>query len=173
MSLLPNLAASLCLIVASIGLFAGCATVRAGENDRPISAQLGDDGRFRNAPDPSTRPTEGSWKIWSRFLFETQEGATPRDAIPVRRLSRALLDALDPAANHIVRLGHSSHLLKLQGRYWLIDPVFSERASPVQCPALQMASRTAMTNAGFGVEPSVSLLAIFRPCASSKTSALV
>ena len=29
-------------------------------------------------------------------------------------------------------LGHSSHLLKLRGRYWLIDPVFSERASPLQ-----------------------------------------
>ena len=55
----------------------------------------------------------------------------PVDPIPVRRLSREALDALDPAAAHIVRLGHSSHLLKLQGRFWLIDPMFSERASPL------------------------------------------
>jgi L-ascorbate metabolism protein UlaG (beta-lactamase superfamily) len=48
----------------------------------------------------------------------------------VRRIDRAALDALDPAAVHIVRLGHSSHLLKLHGRYWLIDPMFGERASP-------------------------------------------
>ncbi|MGZ7244366.1 hypothetical protein ACXWOQ_09750, partial [Streptococcus pyogenes] len=53
------------------------------------------------------------------------------EPIPVRPLTAAQLDALDPAANHVVRLGHSSHLLKLQGRYWLIDPVFGERASPV------------------------------------------
>jgi L-ascorbate metabolism protein UlaG (beta-lactamase superfamily) len=50
----------------------------------------------------------------------------------VRELDRAALDALDAGANHVVRLGHSSHLLKLRGNYWLIDPVFSQRASPVQ-----------------------------------------
>ncbi|MGQ3114380.1 MAG: MBL fold metallo-hydrolase [Hydrogenophaga sp.] len=133
MHLLSHLAVSCSLILTSVGLFAGCAAVRAGEAERPpASTQRGDDGRFRNPPDPSNRPTEGSWKIWSRFLFETPVGAVPLDPIPVRRLDRATLDALDPAANHIVRLGHSSHLLKLQGRYWLIDPVFSERASPVQ-----------------------------------------
>ena len=44
----------------------------------------------------------------------------------------ATLDALDPAANHVVRLGHSSHLLKLRGKFWLIDPVFGERVSPCQ-----------------------------------------
>ncbi len=33
--------------------------------------------------------------------------------------------------NHIIRLGHSSHLLKLRGKWWLIDPMFGERASPL------------------------------------------
>lgn len=127
----PRFSRTLGLLLAALGLCAGCA-VGAGSGERPSSPQLGDDGRFRNAPDPSTRPTMGSWKIWSRFLFETQEDAVPRDPIPVRRLDRAALDALDPSANHIVRLEHSSHLLKLKGRYWLIDPMFSERASPVQ-----------------------------------------
>ena len=53
------------------------------------------------------------------------------DAIPVRALTTAQIEALDNNANHIVRLGHSSHLLKLHGKFWLIDPVFGERASPV------------------------------------------
>ena len=57
-------------------------------------------------------------------------GATPVDPIPVRKLTRAALDALDDSANHVIRLGHSSHLLKLRGKYWLIDPVFGERVSP-------------------------------------------
>ena len=56
----------------------------------------------------------------------------PVDPIPVRPLTARALDALDPAANHMIRLGHSSHLLKLRGKYWLIDPVFGERASPFQ-----------------------------------------
>ena len=55
----------------------------------------------------------------------------PVDPIPVRPLTTAQLEALDPQANHLVRLGHSSHLLKLRGKFWLIDPVFGERASPV------------------------------------------
>jgi L-ascorbate metabolism protein UlaG (beta-lactamase superfamily) len=38
---------------------------------------------------------------------------------------------LDPSANHLIRLGHSSILLKLRGTYWLIDPVFGERISPL------------------------------------------
>ncbi|NUZ07339.1 MBL fold metallo-hydrolase [Piscinibacter koreensis] len=90
-----------------------------------------DECGFRNPPNPDAKPALSGWRNWTRFLFETKVGTVPVDPIPVRRLDRAALDALDPAANHIVRLGHSSHLLKLQGRYWLIDPVFGERASPV------------------------------------------
>ncbi len=86
---------------------------------------------FQNLANPGAQPSQPAWKIWSRFLGSMPPGTTPIDAIPVRPLSRAALDALDNGANHVVRLGHSSHLLKLQGRYWLIDPVFGERVSPV------------------------------------------
>jgi L-ascorbate metabolism protein UlaG (beta-lactamase superfamily) len=34
--------------------------------------------------------------------------------------------------NTLFRLGHSTVLLKLNNEFWLTDPVFSERASPVQ-----------------------------------------
>ncbi|HSV59014.1 MAG TPA: MBL fold metallo-hydrolase [Variovorax sp.] len=89
------------------------------------------DCRFRNLPNPDLQPNRSTWDIWSRFFFEAKEGTVPVDAIPVRPLTPAALAALDPAANHIIRLGHSSHLLKLRGKYWLIDPVFGPRASPV------------------------------------------
>jgi hypothetical protein len=82
-------------------------------------------------PNPDLRQSQGAWSIWTRFLFAQKEGTVPVDPIPVRTLTRAALDALDPGAVHIVRLGHSSHLLKIRGRYWLIDPVFGSRASPV------------------------------------------
>ena len=86
---------------------------------------------FQNLQNPHAKPSQPGWKIWSRFLEPAPPGTTPVDPIPVRKLDRATLDALDMSANHIVRLGHSSHLLKLRGKYWLIDPMFGDRASPV------------------------------------------
>ena len=85
---------------------------------------------FQNEQNPRAKPSQPAWKIWSRFLAPAPPGAVPVDALPVHQLDRAMLDALDPAANHVIRLGHSSLLLKLRGKYWLIDPVFSERVSP-------------------------------------------
>jgi L-ascorbate metabolism protein UlaG (beta-lactamase superfamily) len=102
--------------------------------DKTLSAspQFSPDGCvFENTVNPHAKPSQPTWKIWSRFLGPMPPGTVPVDAIPVRALTRAALDALDDSANHVVRLGHSSHLLKLQGRYWLIDPVFGERVSPV------------------------------------------
>ena len=86
--------------------------------------------RFRNAPNPDTKPHAGGFQIWSRFLFGDKTGTVPQDPIPVRQVTPAQLQALPADANHLIRLGHSSHLLKLQGQYWLIDPVFGERVSP-------------------------------------------
>lgn len=85
---------------------------------------------FANPPNPQTPPGAGTWAIWSRFIFGSKVDTVPVDPIPVRPITSAQLDALDAQANHIVRLGHSSHLLKLQGKFWLIDPVFGERVSP-------------------------------------------
>ena len=94
---------------------------------------LNEDGVFRNLPNSAQEPKQQNpLKIIWRVLTETKVGTVPIDPIPLQKLTRESLDALDPKLNHVVRLGHSSHLLKLQGKYWLIDPVFSERASPVQ-----------------------------------------
>jgi len=54
----------------------------------------------------------------------------PDRAIPVRAIDIAALEAAPDRS--LYRLGHSTILMKLRGRYWLTDPVFSERASPVQ-----------------------------------------
>ncbi len=87
---------------------------------------------FENMGNPELQPSQSPMKVWWRFVTEAKEGTVPVDPVPLRLLDRAALDALDATANHVIRLGHSSHLLKLRGQYWLIDPVFSERASPVQ-----------------------------------------
>lgn len=64
------------------------------------------------------------------FLIGKSDTTVPRVPIPIQPLtSAALLSAPDGS---LYRLGHSTALLKLDGHLWLTDPVFSERASPVQ-----------------------------------------
>src|SRR5579864_3279070 len=88
------------------------------------------DGKFRNH-DPVQRA--GFWKtlqvLW-RFAFEKPAGTVPAQPIPVLAISsEQLLAAPDRS---LFRLGHSTMLLKLRGEFWLTDPVFSKRASPLQ-----------------------------------------
>lgn len=89
------------------------------------------------APSTSPPPTTASgpdlgWaqglRLWWDFLFHKPAHTVPDRAIPVQALTReALLAAPDGS---VYRLGHSTLLFKLQGKFWLTDPVFSERASP-------------------------------------------
>lgn len=88
------------------------------------------EGRFRN---PAPRPALSLWDelgLWFDFLFNKPSGTLPDRVIPVQTLTQAAL--LAAPDNSVWRLGHSSLLLKLHGKFWLTDPVFSERASPVQ-----------------------------------------
>ena len=117
-------------LLACFALLSGCAV--GVDCTSPYAASPQFKGcLFANPPNPQTPPSASTWAIWSRFLLAPKVGTVPVDPIPVQPLTRARLDALDVQANHLVRLGHSSHLLKLRGKFWLIDPVFGERASPV------------------------------------------
>lgn len=120
------------LMASACGLFPGHATGQPCDTRIAASPQATPHCEFQNLPNPDLKPSEGMLRIWTRFFFESKAGTVPIDPIPVRPVTRSSLEALDAAANHVIRLGHSSHLLKLRGRYWLIDPVFSQRASPVQ-----------------------------------------
>jgi len=86
------------------------------------------EGKFRN---PAVEPEQGFWKtvgIFWDFMFHKPAGTAPDRPIEVQALTRdQLLAAPDRT---LFRLGHSTVLLKLRGRFWLTDPVFSERASP-------------------------------------------
>lgn len=116
----------LCLLLAPIARAEGC-DPRLAQSPQFVAA----DCSFRNPPNPDVKPQSSGVTIWTRFLLAEKVGTAPVDPIPVRPVTRAALAALDPGANHIIRLGHSSHLLKLRGKFWLVDPVFGERVSPV------------------------------------------
>jgi len=115
------------LIAMSIGLLT-CGAHPAATYDR--SPHYGE-GRFHNA-DPAAKVSpgfSGTVRALWRLLFDKPVDASPLAPVPVRRLSRqALLEAPDDS---LWRLGHSTLLLKLDGHFWLTDPVFSERASPM------------------------------------------
>jgi L-ascorbate metabolism protein UlaG (beta-lactamase superfamily) len=84
--------------------------------------------RFRNI---APRPAEGLGKTlriaWN-MLFNKPRDTAPASAPPVDALTRDQLDAAPDRS--LYRLGHSTMLIKLRGRFWLTDPVFAERASP-------------------------------------------
>jgi L-ascorbate metabolism protein UlaG (beta-lactamase superfamily) len=67
--------------------------------------------------------------LWD-FAFNKPANTVPAHALPVQALTRAELQAAPDQT--LYRLGHSTILMKLNGEFWLTDPVFSERASPVQ-----------------------------------------
>lgn len=88
------------------------------------------DPRFANdVPMPRTGFLATLGIMWT-FFFAKPADTVPAGSIPVHALTReALLAAPDRT---LYRLGHSTLLIKLRGAFWLTDPVFSERASPVQ-----------------------------------------
>lgn len=116
------------LILGLIALSASIA-LRAPIGDYRASPQFVD-GQFRNAtPKPAASPEPDANTMWD-FFFNKPANTVPGGPIPLHRLTRAELDAAPDRS--LYRLGHSTVLMKLRGQWWLTDPVFSERASPVQ-----------------------------------------
>jgi len=89
-----------------------------------------EDGRFRN---PVPRPAMGFWKtlrILRDALFNKPADAVP--AAPPTVLALTPQQLAQAPDRSLFRLGHSTMLIKLRGGWWITDPVFAERASPVQ-----------------------------------------
>lgn len=89
------------------------------------------DGRFRNSrlPGPGDLPAS-TLRVWWDVFFNKPRGTVPASPVPIHRLTRSELDAAPNQS--LYRLGHSTILMKLGSQWWLTDPVFSDRASPVR-----------------------------------------
>ena len=104
-------------------------TVGDAASQRQTSPQF-IDGKFRN-PVPMKKHSVGAMaKMMWIFAFGKPASTVPTGTIPVAVLTRAELLAAPDAS--LFRLGHSTLLIKLDNAFYLTDPVFSERASPVQ-----------------------------------------
>jgi len=88
------------------------------------------EGVFRN---PAPKPAQGFLKML-RILRDALLHK-PADAVPAvapQVLALTALQLEQAPDRSLFRLGHSTMLLKLRGGLWITDPVFAERASPVQ-----------------------------------------
>ena len=96
-------------------------TVPAGAPRRP-------DGRFRNVVPRRGMGLARTLGLMWRVMTDKPKTTVPHRPLPVHALTRAEVEAT--VEDSLWRLGHSTVLLKLDGRCWLTDPVFAERASP-------------------------------------------
>lgn len=90
------------------------------------------DGAFFNAP-PFSQLREGTNQLdlAKKFVLTRVPDGMPKGRIPVLPITGAdLAQQKSAPETHIYRLGHSSILMKFNADYWLVDPVFSKRASP-------------------------------------------
>lgn len=69
-------------------------------------------------------------RIMWEFFFNKPADTRPPEEIPIQTLTKQQL--LAAPNNTVYRLGHSTVLIKLHDAFWITDPMFSERASPVQ-----------------------------------------
>lgn len=88
------------------------------------------DGKFYNVQAFEKPGLLKTLAFAKRYFMEPAIDKVPTQAIPNRTISRFELELLPDNDLHFIKLGHSSVLLKVYGEYWLLDPVFSERASP-------------------------------------------
>lgn len=89
-----------------------------------------ENGKFQNQI-PTSNFVEGFnfWDILYRQLFKKANNTTP--AVKIPSIKSDLLN-LDPDKNIMVWFGHSSYFMQIDGKKILVDPVFSNNASPIR-----------------------------------------
>lgn len=86
-------------------------------------------GQFQNQiPTPALENGKGFLAATWEYLFTKHERLVPAEALPTVKTD---LKNLDRGRDLMIWLGHSSFFIQLGGRRILVDPVFSDYASPV------------------------------------------
>lgn len=87
--------------------------------------------KFQNSNIEYRTEAGNTWEIVKAYFSANRAAPAPVAPLPLRRIPAGELAAISGEAT-AYRLGHSTVLVRLDGEYVLTDPVFSERASPVQ-----------------------------------------
>ncbi|MFD2168061.1 MBL fold metallo-hydrolase [Thalassotalea euphylliae] len=101
-----------------MAILAGC-----NQNEQQIS-------KFKNTQLEYKTDMGVIWEIIKERFTIKRVAPEPTSTMPVKPLTFAEIQ--QAKENSAVKLGHSSMLLKINSQIILLDPVFSDRASPVQ-----------------------------------------
>ena len=86
------------------------------------------DGEFKNIHETPVLTTDKSrFSVMMDFMFQKKVRVAPEVDLPVVKTH---IKALDPDEDALIWFGHSSYFIQLKGKTFLIDPVFSDYASP-------------------------------------------
>ena len=112
-------------------ILSACTLLQTNNNDEVItSSPQFREGKFQNKISFDTVSFGKIPGYIKRYMTEKRVDVEPVRPIPLQQITTELLDDLPNNQMTLFRLGHSSFLLKANEKYWLIDPVFSDRASP-------------------------------------------
>jgi len=90
------------------------------------------DGKFRNEQKTQVFEWSKTWAMAKDYFFNKSDKSVPKVAPAIQQLSNDAFNLKNKEALNFARLGHSTLLIQLSGKYFLTDPVFSERVSPLQ-----------------------------------------
>ena len=86
------------------------------------------DGEFQNISKTTTITADKSrFQVMKDFMFREKTRVTPDGKIPVVKTD---IKALNSNEDVLLWFGHSSYFIRVNGKTFLIDPVFSDYASP-------------------------------------------
>ena len=86
------------------------------------------DGEFKNQSEtPTFTSDKNMLQVMMEFMFRKKVRLKPGENLPVVKTD---IKALKPNEDVLLWFGHSSYYLQLSGKTFLVDPVFSDYASP-------------------------------------------
>lgn len=102
---------------------------KGNEKSRLSQSPFFQSGKFMNiAPTPDLSEDASYSSIIYEQLFAKDKRVSPKQIIPTIKTN---LKTLPLEENCIVWMGHSSYYFQIDGRKFLVDPVFGKRASPI------------------------------------------
>src|SRR6478735_4414474 len=87
------------------------------------------EGSFQNLSETPMLAEGTSYPKMIVQFFSKGINREPSRVLPAIKTDLSHLATMEPA---IVWFGHSSYLIRIKGQNILVDPIFSERASPIQ-----------------------------------------
>lgn len=118
------------MLALGVGLIA-CASIpdspQFPSTGKSVSSNLAE-GRFSNTHVARKTSFLSSVQSMWRIYTEKPSDSVPGEPVAIQHLTPGDLNKAPDLS--LWRLGHSTLLIKLGGKYWLTDPVFAERASP-------------------------------------------